>query len=145
MPLMVCVRDDWYRRHHKPKPLLMKQLSGKMRLLSDTMCRFFFFCSGSPHSKHDEKAQTRLWQLWDSSITHTFLPHLKRAHKNFEVLSRDSAGAADRVSASQKSWNFLAYSSHFTRPAVSGSEIQSFECVCGGYSPMTGLPLREFY
>lgn len=43
MPLMVCVRADWYHRHHKPKPLLMKQLSGKMRLLSDTMCRLFFY------------------------------------------------------------------------------------------------------
>lgn len=93
MPLLVCVRADWYRRHHKAKPLLMKQLSGKMRLLSNTMWRlFFFFFShlGAPHSKHDEKAQTRLWQLWDSSITHTLLPsfearaqELWRAFKGF--------------------------------------------------------------
>lgn len=62
---------------------------------SPTQCAAFCF-SRSPHSERDEKAQTRLWQLWDGSISH--ISSLIRSEcENFEDLSRDSRGAADEV------------------------------------------------
>lgn len=123
MPLMVCVRADWYRRHHKPKPLLMKQLSGKMRLLSDTMCRLFLCVFRvSPLEAW--------WESTDETVTTLRRQHHSHFPPSFEASTQKlwrafkGFGRCCRQSFSiSKSWNFLAYSSHFTRPAVSGSTL----------------------
>lgn len=97
MLLMVYVTDDWYHHHYTPKLLLMEQLSWKK-------CRPDFFKLHHHHSEIDEKAQTRLWHLWDGSISRGFPPHLNKARINFEDPPRDFRGAAEEVSISTKVW-----------------------------------------
>lgn len=97
MPLMVCVRADWYRRRHKPKPLLMKQLSGKMRLLSDTMCRlFFFFVPGLPtrsmmrkHRRDCDNFETAASLTLSSLIWSEHTKTLKRFQGILQVLQTE--------------------------------------------------------
>lgn len=98
MLLMVYVTDDWYHHHYTPKLLLMEQLSWKKCRLPD------FFKPHHHHSEIDEKAQARLWHLWDGSVSRGFPPHLNKARINFEDPPRDFRGAAEEVSISTKVW-----------------------------------------
>lgn len=66
--------------------------------------RVGFFKPHHHHSEIDEKAQTRLWHLWDGSISRSFPTHLNRARINFEDPPRDFRGAAEEVSISTKVW-----------------------------------------
>lgn len=133
MLLMVSVTGDWYHHHYTPKLLLMKQLSWKMCLLPDTMCRLF---QVSPLWAWWESTDNTMTTLRQEHQSH-FPPHLNEARK----LWRPSKGFSRRCRRGfsfQESQNFM-HSSQSTQPAVISSSIQSFKCFCLGYNPMIGL------
>lgn len=125
-------QGDWYRHHYTPKLLLMKQLSRKMCLLSDTLCELFQVSPLWTWWENADTTMTTFLKLWDKSINRIFLPSfvsIEQGSKNFEDLLRDSRGSAEEVSVFRKVWISCTIPNPLWQTAVisfSNSFIQIF-------------------